>query len=98
MVRSLLRLATQLRTCNDGNLQLAGETLQAPRDVRDFLHTVLLVTTLHQLQVVDNDQTEIIRRFQPARLCPHLHDGPIRRIIDVDVPLPYRTTPLRTTR
>ena len=83
MVGPLLGFATQLRTCDDGNLQLSREALQSARDIGDLLHTIFLIAALHQLQIVDDDQPQIVSRLQTTRLCPHFHNGDIWRIVDI---------------
>src|SRR3989440_2322774 len=55
VINPFLRLATQLRAGDDRNLQLASQALQRTRYLRNLLDTVLLITTLHQLEVIHDD-------------------------------------------
>ena len=71
-----LRLAAELAERDDRDAQLAGERLQAARDLRDLLDAVRVAglrRRLHQLEVVDDHEVEAGLRLEPAGLRPELH-------------------------
>ena len=46
---------------NDRNVQFLGHNFQVPGDIADFLHAAFgALGGLHQLQIVDDDQTDLI--------------------------------------
>ena len=69
-----------------GTLEVAGEHLQLPRDLRDLLDAALGgAAGGHELQVVDDDQPEARQlRLQPPGLRAELHHRDRARVVDVD--------------
>src|SRR5437867_5820584 len=69
---ALLRRPGQLRDGDDRNVELFGERLERPRDVGDLLLAILGVAgTLHQLQIVDDHERNVVLGLQPACLRAH---------------------------
>src|SRR5689334_24463413 len=69
LATALFRGARQLRDRDDGNVELLGERLERTRDIGDFLLAILDVArTLHQLQVVDDHERNVVLGFQPPCL------------------------------
>src|SRR5206468_359461 len=61
LVGALLERTVELRERDDGNVELLRKRLEAARDFRDLGGAILLVAwNLHQLQVIDHDEAEVV--------------------------------------
>src|SRR6185369_11799266 len=62
LVLTVLDGTGELRQSNDGDVQLLGERFQAGGDLRNLLHAVvaLVGSARHELQVVDDEETEAL--------------------------------------
>ncbi len=81
--------AGELRERDDGHVELTGEALEHARDVADLLHAVLpaaVPLALHELEVVDHDEVELLCfAGEAARLRTQFCGGQHRRVIEPDV-------------
>src|SRR6267378_219158 len=85
LAAALLRRARQLRDRHDGNVELLGQRLERARDVGNLLLAVLDVArTLHQLQIVDDHERNIVFGFQPPCLRAHAERCQRAGIVDPD--------------
>ncbi len=84
LVLAVLELAVELGGHDDRGFELASKDLQAARQLRDLDLAVLdAPRRRHQLQVVDDDQTDLtVARLDAPRLGPHLHDRAVRVVVD----------------
>ncbi len=81
----MLDASIELRERNDRHLQLLGERLQVSRDLGDFCRPILgIAVYLHQLQVVDDDQTQVGLAFQSPRPRPNFRWRQAGRVVDID--------------
>ncbi len=67
-----------------GTSSLPGQVLEAAADLGDLLLSVLPGRALHQLQVVDDHQSQSLLALEPAALGADVGDGDDRGIVDVD--------------
>ena len=85
LVAAGLEVPAELRQRHDRRLELAGQDLEATRDLR-YLHLAVLGVraAAHELQVVDHDEAEAAEpAAQPPGLGPYLGDGHVRVVVDV---------------
>src|SRR3954465_8797944 len=88
LVRPRLHTAGELRQGDHGDLELAGQDLEATADLADGLDPVVHPRVgPHELEVVHDDQAEAAELrlrllVQPARLRADLEDPDVRRVVD----------------
>src|SRR5256885_14284313 len=86
LVRALLWRPAQLRNCYHRDPKLASKTLQCTGDRRDFLDAVVVAagTTVHELQIVDQDHVYVVPHLRLA--CFQLKSQLVHHwsVIDVD--------------
>ena len=83
-VGALFVSAVELRNRDHGNLDLLREELERTREFRNLLLARLdALTGAHELQVVDHDQFEIRLLLEATALRANLHEGHVRRIVDI---------------
>ena len=83
LVRALLRATVQLGDRDDGHLELLREELEGTRELRDLLLAGLdALAGRHELQVVDDHELQVVPLLEPPALCPDLHEGHVRRVVD----------------
>ena len=82
---SLARLSCERQS--DGDVELAGEGLDAAGDGGDFLLAVLGAGGLHELEIVDDDDFEIELELEAAGLGAQVHEGQARGVVDEDLAL-----------
>ena len=83
----LLEFAVELGQHDDRHVQLLGQSLHTVGDVGDFLLAVvlgLLGVRMHQLEVVDDDELDLVLLPHPSGPGPELENGKPRRVIDVE--------------
>ena len=102
LVLAVLDLAVQLRERDDGTVELAGEDLQATRDLRHLDLAVLHATRgarRHQLDVVDEHEREItVTGAHTPGLGAHLHDRAVRVVVDEQLRVAEPTDRVRDPR
>src|SRR5882672_7825711 len=82
----LLRRARKLGEGEYGDVQLFGQCLQRPRDVRDLLLPVVqILRALHELEVIDDHQIDVVLGFESPSFGPYRQWSQRRAIIDPDV-------------
>ena len=86
MVRLLFSGTRQLRADHQRHIELLGHDLQAAGDFRHLLHAVVgLFGRMHQLQVIDHHEAEVLDAAQPRLHLRHRNAGGIveedRRIV-----------------
>ena len=83
MVRTLLNGTRQLRQSHHRNLKFTGKALERAGNFRNFLLTRFRAAArLHQLQIVDHDNGDIVLQLILTALAAHLGNGNTRRIIN----------------
>jgi len=83
---TVLRLTRKLRERDDRDIHFLCGSLQRSRDSRNLLltHTPELGRSLHQLQVVDHDETHPFLLDELLHLRTELHHRKRRCVIDID--------------
>src|ERR1700681_4137937 len=94
---ALLRCAAQLRDRDHRDAQLTCQSLERTRDRRDLLDTVVIParSTMHQLQVVDEDHVDVVAHLGLPGLelkTQLVHHG---RVVDEDLGLAKWTEGIR---
>src|SRR5258706_11462 len=85
LAAALLGCARQLRQRHHGDVQLLGQRLERAGDVRDLLLAVLRIAgPLHQLQVIDDHEADVVLRLEAARFGAHGERRERGRIVDPD--------------
>jgi len=70
---------------DDRHVDIPGQNLQTSGELRHFDLAVLrsALTGRHQLQVVDDDETEVaVLRLEAAAFGPHVHHGQVGVVVD----------------
>ena len=79
LVGALLGATVELGERDDRDLELLGEQLDLPGELRDLeLAGLDLLARGHQLEVVDDDQPQVVALLEPAGLGPDLHHRHVR--------------------
>ncbi len=79
LVGALLGTTVELTHRDDRNLEFLREKLEATREFGDLLLTRLdLLAGRHELQVVDDDETDVVFLLEPPRFCADLHHREVR--------------------
>src|SRR4051812_14660458 len=82
-VLPLLRSAVELTDGDDGHLEFFRQQLERPAHLGDFLLAALdLLRTAHQLEVVDNDESELVALLQSPSLRADFHHREVGRVVD----------------
>ena len=76
LVLAALYSTRELGECDDRDIEFAGELLQSAGDLGNLLHAIVAptATTLHQLQIVDDDEAEFVFGLEAACHSAHLHN------------------------
>ena len=85
LVVALLHRARQLRQRDNRHVEFLGDRLQAPGDFGNLLHPVvdsLHAGRAHQLEIVDDEQTQVMGPLQTPGAGPQLGNGERRGVVD----------------
>ena len=69
--------ARELRECENGNVKFASELLKSSGYFGNFLDAIVAASpaaSFHELEIIDNDESELVLRLEPPRHGAHLHD------------------------
>ena len=82
-VGALLGATVELRDRDHRDLELLGQQLDLPGELRDLeLAGLDLLARRHQLQVVDDDEPQVVALLEPPGLGPDLHHRHVGRVVD----------------
>src|SRR6266853_116665 len=85
LAAALLRRARQLRQRHDRDVELLGQRLERARNVGNLLLAVLRIAgTLHQLQVIDDHEADVVLRLEAAGFGAHGEGCERGRVVDPD--------------
>ena len=88
---ALLGSAVELGDGDDGDLELLGEQLEGAGELRDLLLARLhALARAHELQVVDDHETQVVLLLEPQRLGADLGHREVRRVVDEQRRLAHR--------
>lgn len=76
----------ELREGDDRDIEFARELLEAAGNFGNFLYSVVsaAAASLHELQVVDDDDAEVVLGLEAARHGAHFHDVERTAVVDED--------------
>ena len=75
LILTRLEISVELADRDDRHLQLSCQVFQRTRDLGDLLLAVLPRRAVHELHVVDDDESETMLAFEPPALGTYVGDS-----------------------